>query len=49
MGDHYREMLISKFRQYFKSLTSFRTWAAGCRSSLSQNETLDKQCCAVEF
>uniref|UniRef100_A0A8C6MYR4 Succinate receptor 1 n=1 Tax=Mus spicilegus TaxID=10103 RepID=A0A8C6MYR4_MUSSI len=25
MGDHYREMLISKFRQYFKSLTSFRT------------------------
>lgn len=25
MGDHFREMLISKLRQYFKSLTSFRT------------------------
>ncbi|XP_051012862.1 succinate receptor 1 [Acomys russatus] len=25
MGDHFREMLSSKFRHYFKSLTSFRT------------------------
>ncbi|XP_041514818.1 succinate receptor 1 [Microtus oregoni] len=25
MGDHFREMLINKLRQYFKSLTSFRS------------------------
>ncbi|XP_052034669.1 succinate receptor 1 [Apodemus sylvaticus] len=25
MGDHFREMLLSKFRQYFMSLKSFRT------------------------
>lgn len=29
MGDHFREMLFNKLRQYFKSLTSFRTRATG--------------------